>query len=629
MIEYSTIKFGYSAGGDFSLSGADYFGYYYKIGNDAFTGIELTDQSQALTPNNTLNSDLFFSSFFKDRLISDALTLPYQLDQDLLIPVGEVCTQKIINDRLFKLYSNTVYLFSKTFLASNDIPVGYNRAAGVDKGTNQLVWTPQSPTDGTSFYPFASAGYSFLDDIIQIRALRYAEGSGFLFIGMTSSGIATLSSDTTLTTFNVIDYDTYVDNNSDLQFTKLSCFSVNGNDLFISDVGTNNIYKYNISGLLLDDISLAGQKFLTTQIGGKGSALIPTKFDNPAVIFAGPNDRVYVFDERNHCIKVFDSNLNYLSTKTFSAGEEKSVKCFAYNRTIKKIYIIIKDLIDGINHLWICSDDLDIIEDIIILDVLDASEEFKSIEFSTNDSNIMYMMTNRSVFKKFVNRPTQTIGKWLFYRSGTLSTHIWGLELSKYSTASWAWNEGTQGIRDNLEILGLNCFFQPNADYEEIFLFTGANGKSFNRILHYNETNTYNSVISVSNLNSYNVADSGVDVSEFVCGHVINKEFYKIAYNTLIITTYLYGKFTAEYDYYNNLVYKSIDPLDDTQFIKINDFELNDMYVHENESVSNSGVINRSISKLYNLQANALQATQTDVKNFVASLSGTRTIVLI
>jgi hypothetical protein len=233
------------------------------------------------------------------------------------------------------------------------------------------------------------------------------------------------------------------------------------------------------------------------------------------------------------------------------------------------------------------------------------------------------------VFKKFVNKPNKTIGKWLLYKSGTTATHIWNLERSLFNLAQWNWNEGETSARTALNINGMSSFFISDIDErEEIFLFVGANDKSFNRILHYDETNIFNTALGATAINAYNISQARVDDDEFINAMVINKELYKITYNILNIIRFITSRYSAEYDFLNNLVFKNTVALSDAEFASINSVNLQNLYVHENEIMSSVGPINRCFKELYNLQNSALQIVRTRVNNFVSSLSGTQTIIL-
>lgn len=610
------------------MSANPYVGYYHVINTIPFAGNEIADETTPLDVDDTMSSNVIISKYFKDRIITDSAELPYTYERDLMIAPNEICSSSLFNDRLQKLYTNSIYLYSKLFLANNNIPVGYDMAAGTIKGTNKLGWVVQDTNSGTSFNPFASAGYAELDNVISIKSVKMDDGN-FSFMGVTPTHFVALSSSSNLDQLTVVMITDKIDNNTDLTYTQLSSICIDSGFAFLCDTSQNTIYKYDVTGFFNNDPTITNTKFLVGLIGGYGSALSKTKFSSPDVIYANKViDRLYVNDRDNHCVKIYDFNMSYIATKTFTAGTHIDVRAFEYNTINKHVYFITYNQDTNENMLQLCDSNLNSVQSYTLLDILDADEHICGITFSKNDSNIFYIATNKNIFKKFISKPQDTIGKWLFYNSGTVTTHIWNLEKSFYNKAQWNWNEGTTDARASVTILNLDTHFINDDSREEIFLFAGANKRSFNRIMHYKEPNQYIAAIGTTNINSYNILFANVDPNEFINGMVINKELYKIAYNTINIIRLITNRYNAEYDYLNNLVFKGVVPLTDTEFNLINSFNTTNLFVHENEIASNSGSLNRSIKTLVDLQSNAIQIVRIKANSFVASLSGTRTIVL-
>ncbi len=101
-------------------------------------------------------------------------------------------------------------------------------------------------------------------------------------------------------------------------FTDASCFDINAAGfIFICDSETNEVYKLSPAGITLKTI------------GGYGWSA--SAFDNPVDIFATTLN-VYVTDQNNHRIQIFDKDLNFLSSFTTSSREDERYK-FAYPRS--------------------------------------------------------------------------------------------------------------------------------------------------------------------------------------------------------------------------------------------------------------------------------------------------------
>lgn len=629
MIDYSNIKIGFTNGAEFTLSAEPYVGYYHVVGGQPYQGIDATNNLVDLKPLDNLASNISTSDLFYDRILLEEVSLPYEFNADIFIAPNETCNSRLFNDRLYKLYRNTLYLYSQLFLASNDIPNGYDRAAGIKKSNLSFSWSAEDSSSGTSFAPFASAGYAQIDDVIKFEAVEAYDGS-YRFLGVSPTAFVALSSNKDLTTFGVVNIKTQISENNDLQFSNLADISIAGKYAYACDISQSIIYKYDVSGYFSGDASIANRFILVDSIGGFGNAFAQTKFNEPDVVYANDEiNRLYIHDKNNRCVKIYDTKLSYVSTRTFTAGTGAAAKAFGYNPVAKLVYMLIKNSSTNAHALQVCDKNLQVIEEYSITDALESGEEYKGFCFSKNDSNIFYLFTNKSVFKKFISKPDKTIGKWLIYKAGNVVTHIWNLEKSKYNRAQWSWSDSGNSYRDSATVSGMSSFLISNISAgEQIFLFVGSRGKPFNRIQHYNEYNIFNSALGVSNINAYSTSKAKVSDDEFVNAMVINKELYKIAFNTLNVMRFITGRYAAEYDYLNNLVYKGIVPLDDDESAAINEINLKNIYVHENELMNNSGVLNRCFKELYNLQHQALLVVRTKINNLTYSLSGTQTIVL-
>lgn len=626
MIDYSSIKFGYTNGKDFVLTGYDYAGYYHVINDGVYASRDVTDDANELTSKNTYAADAIASQYFKDRILQDALTLPYDYNVDVQIAANETFNGRVFNDRLNKLYTNSLYLYTKCFIASNDVPHNFDRAAGCLSA--QPAWIAQDPTDATTFTPFSGIGLSEIGEMIQLQAVKIQDAVGYAFIGISPTAIAALSSNADLTSLQVTNINANVDVNSDLKFLQLSSFSIANNFMYACDAKQNNVYKYDVGGFFNNDVPITNKRFLIASIGGEGNALAKTKFNAPDLIYShAAIDRVYVHDKGNRCIKIYDANLSYIGTRAFTIGTSTVARAFQYNETFKKVYVVVSNLTTNANILQICDVDLNIEQEYTLPDELISGEYFKGLHFSHNDSNIMYIHTNVNVFKKFVNRPQATIGKWLFYKSGFANTHIWNNEFSRYNHAKWRWNDGSLNVKRGIAVASMSLL-PANQDADEIFVFAGYLNESFNRILHYMEPTLYTTVLGSSDFVIYSSDNLRVDDEEMIQAFVLNKELHKIIANTLVIKNYLAGRYAASYDYIGNLVNEGIVSLTDDEFNSISINNANNFYVHDNELASSPGTLNRVFKQIWDLQNKVLQITKTRISNFVPSVSGSKTVLL-
>lgn len=632
MIDYPSIKIGYTNGKDFTLTGTEYTGYYHVLDGITYATRDLNDNTRVLTSRNTFKADLIQSNLLLDRLLTDVgnLALPYDFIHDIQIPPNETCTGLVINDRLSKLYDNTLYIYSKCLLASNDIPHNYDFAGGVYNGN--LKWLPQDTGDITTFSPFSAANIATVGNSIQLQTIRMSDKMGYSYVGITPTHIIALSSDRDFNSLGVTSVNPFVDNNSDLKFLQLSSFCVAGDYMYVCDSLQNNIYKYDTSGFYKNDVSIANRRFLINSIGGEGNALAKTKFNSPDLIFANNEiDRVYVHDKGNRCIKIYDTNFTYVATRPFVVGTQTIARAFAYNEVYKRVYVLKESFVTKQVTLEICDRDLNVEETYVIEDVLIPGEYFKGIQFSYNNSNIFYMFTNVNVFKKFVNRPNKTIGKWLFYKSGFVIRHIWNVERSRYNRAEWVWNEDGTWVRTAITVNSFTILPRDSdvdSDADDIFLFAGFLNESFNKIMHYSEPTLFTPILGSTDKTVYSFKNLKVKDKELIQAFVLNKEISKVISDLMFVKNYLLGRYAASYDYIGNLVNDGFTPLTDDEFNTVVVSNTEDLFVHDNEIASSPGTLNRVFEQLYNIQNTVLELTKTRVTNFVPSISGSQTILL-
>jgi len=146
------LRYNYTEGGDFLLDGKNYVGYFciYSDGA-AYTGRELTSYSQLLTPQENFSSDYHYTSFYKDLVAYDTLTLPYSLNE-ISINMGELVNHTTINTKLKYIHENNLYIYSKLFYADTNVPVVYNKTAAIENNSKLYGWY--------NTVNFSSFGYS-------------------------------------------------------------------------------------------------------------------------------------------------------------------------------------------------------------------------------------------------------------------------------------------------------------------------------------------------------------------------------------------------------------------------------------------------------------------------------------
>ena len=276
-VDYSTHKFNYTNGGEFTLTGSDYVGYFNVDHGKAYEDRYRTDSSRNLVATSRIKSDLYLSGLFQDRLIIDDLTLPNTLDE-LKVPPNELVTQEIFDRHLERVYENTLYLYSQLFIASNDLPVGYDAMAGVSGSDTEAKWIPQGDGQQIETSTFASIGWGELDNVIASTVVPFDDRSGYAMFAISPTHFMALSSDYEQTTIAVVMSSTYIDNNTIKEYENLHGIALSGEKLFLTDKGDNQVYKYDIRGFYNGDLSISNKRFLEEAIGGPGGIERKNKF---------------------------------------------------------------------------------------------------------------------------------------------------------------------------------------------------------------------------------------------------------------------------------------------------------------------------------------------------------------
>jgi hypothetical protein len=227
---------------------------------------------------------------------------------------------------------------------------------------------------------------------------------------------------------------------------------------------------------------------------------------------------------------------------------------------------------------------------------------------SEQDSNVFYVITNNSVFKKFFSKPEKTFAVFSREKFYPEDTFIWDLievnweELQDYQT----WNYAE--------------FFTINLTTHDIYIAASKNNKDDlyfmgdTYISHFNERTDYLSLLKNDIIPYYNYKSIRFENVEYNQSLVLNKEIYKLYENILQFKNNLKGRFYAEFDKYGDLKYKDYIYLSDEEMKTLDvDIEYNS-FINDNELVQ-PNVINRILNKIYDFQVSLLNLTQVKLKN--------------
>ena len=214
------------------------------------------------------------------------------------------------------------------------------------------------------------------------------------------------------------------EDNTSLEFLELNAIKIYKNMLYLVDSKLDMVVRYDIDYLVADDeseefntsFSIKSIKLLDI-MQGAGDSSDKIYFNKPYSIDVN-DDRVYILDRGNSCIKVYSPSLNFIKTIKNGFFASQDIQAIAVN----PFPCIINDTALEKNSLWILSvvgtrmnisilenDIVKVygqIEDITLLqDEQSWLEEVRGIYFSQNHSNYFYLNTSKRLYKFHVSKP--------------------------------------------------------------------------------------------------------------------------------------------------------------------------------------------------------------------------------
>jgi len=538
------------------------------------------------------NENLIF-----DRVVGDFITLPYQFDK-IQIPVNELSVSGALNIRLNYLYKNLLHLYSRTKILTNQIPYSYTQWLGVPSGQNKIKWN-LTTTPNTSASPFSNVGLSALDNIQDFVVAPTSDDANRVLIASQGQTIFFTKFNKDYTSFNIILSSIYVDEQTQLRNGNITDLILQGNDLYVVDSANNQIVLYDVEGFIGGENVKLNKRYVKKIIGGQGGRYDNNEFNNPYAADLYLSTLV-VMDSGNSCLKFFDNQLNWryslILKKLFSTYTIVDIKLHKNQFTgITEIFLLAKE-----NKIIIVN-----ISD-STYKIIDFSEETTSGEysikyvFSRQNTNIFYILTNKSFYKKYFSRPTTKIGKY---------------------------NLVKDNIR-NYSLLATDLYL--NGSDDDILLFsktTLGTNLSAGQFLRFLEPNITNNILYSYNFDIFSPEQIQVSDDEYSQSFVFNKSISKLINNNYVLLNQTRQRFKFDLDPYLPLSAVDIqmtnqDIFESYKFIKniyVSDDILSDPglnitcnnFIGNNENYQ-SDTINRCLYKLYLQQLAILNVIQGD-----------------
>jgi len=451
-------KFAWANTGVFTLTGTPYVGFYNVVDNVAYAGIYTQDVK--LTNVDKIYTNLVLSDLFFNRLPTQNFTLTYSLT-DFIFEPNEFINSNSIDNKLNKLYVNYLDTYRACFMASSNLPYNNTNVARAEPIFNGFTLINSQVNNFTYPTPLSAINPAITrDSLIAYIPNQYSNNNTFIFA---NSGSLIVYNVDTFSTFTLVFSSSYIETNTpeygSLTFGNITSVSNNGTNFYVCDNGNKAIYTYDITAVLQQDRAL-GYKFnLSNSTNETQGQLV-----NPVLIGSSAST-IFVYDATLCTIFFYDLNYNLINSYKNQILFSNSVPvCLAYYQLYDQLYVLTEDF-----KLVILDNEAN--STIIQLDTsgLVTNEMARKLVFSSTNSDIVYLLSNFNLYKKFVSNIIYNIGAYSFVNN------ITGNNIDVYTT--------------NLlyDISIINPPRSDPADYIAMY--------AFDQIVFYAEQLTYNSII--------------------------------------------------------------------------------------------------------------------------------------
>lgn len=598
MYDYINNRKFYTSHSEFLSGDREYTGYVIRSG-DKYTDLH----GGKLTHTSTFSSDLFTSDYFRDRIVSDILSIPNPLSA-IQINVNDIITDRLVNEKFSLLHENSLYLYKSLQVPSNYIPSTDNvryAALSTYDGAYKFEWHDGFSTS----LEYGGTPYSVMHDINHgIGITSMFDKAVFSIFCTTSSSFVSLTGSND--TLDIVEQSPYIEQNDNQhKYVNITSMDHSDGNLYICDQGADTIYKYDITSYLNGDNIYYNRRILVDSVGTRGTASNNTKFNAPSLITV-KSDRVAVYDSGNKTIKIFDTDFNFITKISAGNFRREPAVSMRYNKFTNELYVITITTSRRL-RLYRVQHDLTVDQPIDLAEVLSNGEYVKEIAFSANDSNYWYLVTTKIIYKKLVNKPINSIGSYDNGRLFLLFTYIWNYSAFKWQETEILWNSINNKSSAEGNYIGITCE-QSDSNVDTIFIL------KYGRFYKFNEPNEHLNILDFFNSPNYSLEDISLSTKEYIQPIVYNKEIYKLAFNLLSIKNNIIGKYYGEFNIdgiYRLLGYDYSLDLSDFNITNINNFIL-----HQNESI-NYYTVNRTLSQICKLQQILLDAIAINVDGLI------------
>jgi len=375
--------------------------------------------------------------------------------------------------------------------------------------------------------------------------------------------ISALSANTTSTlsaNYTFTNVTSSIGINNDLNFQGINASAYAKNTLYVSDSTNNSVYKINVNGFTRDDNVRNNNFYETEIIGGLGGIRDNYSFNDPKIL-QYHNDELYVLDQGNSCIKIYDEDLGFVRNLRKSAFTKNhppaAIKMYDNNfywLTTTGILFILDNDLNPLKSTKLYNDS--------------NSEEFVDFIVAKDNNNI-YVSTRRNIYKYFFDN-LEFIGRF--------------------------------NLSDNkIDNTSIEFLTQIDVGDDTNKIYAYAKRNQFGALLVFNEKNDFETLLSNYNFDIYSLDEIKVDKNEFVSNFSYNKSIIKLLSNNLQLSNYISNTVTVTLLRDGGIQFDGITYFSDSDLALLNYDPTLDNYIGTNEIFSRT-VANRVLNKIYEYQ---------------------------
>ena len=581
------------------------------------------------------------------KLTDATLDLPYTLEE-IKISHNDFAVTEVYNDSIRKLYRNYLYLIANAEIVTTSSPVSSVGDLRIDKNTYTASLCTANSTAAISTSADTLSG---INSSIETHIAKKIDSNNFVYFHYSTGDSVVVESTTEFGSFQTILSGNFVEHydpttNTGIQYKFKEVVSVDIVDefLFVLDKGNLTLFKFDISGLISNDPVVRRKtlkdnnhpgRFLLKTLGGTEYTQVKNRLVDPIAISIYDN-RIYVLDNGTRSIKIYDLNFNYIKDVrhgpfiddvNYPGDRPVSFVIDQFSDTNKtpRGYILTSKgrIFEYLVNTDFISSGISLFESYLPYEIYVFDENrtpatkdqqklykpegsnFKKIVNSKSSKNILYVATNRNIYKLYKTNLTTPITRLDFASSTGTDGHV---------TFNRPINITTD-FRDisSQTIESFDTVLHDDYDYMSVTTNTLSTVLLDNTTLSGYKTSTYfftdkNITTKLYNdsfyTNYFPLSDIYVLPQEIVNHITFNKTTKKLIYNHYSFFENLHKKIYT-YNTKANLgtsIVPAISTVNFHSFPKLSAFDdNNDFYIGVNEPLL-TDVINRPIELLYEQQ---------------------------